>query len=297
MTLSIQLIQIPEAETVPKREFYLDGSKVDIGRDFAADICLPDMSEQMSRRHIQLMRLPDGGYTVIDLSTNGAKLNGKDLPSGEAHGLNDGDVIGILGYRLLVSLIARSGKVVETADDLMAGDPFETTTDFSAKEPLIANAEIEAYDNEPKRGFSDTVKDLDEDLMFDPFAEGPELREPVEPKRHFQQTPMSETETAENVEVMRLPHTLPSTTQIDALLRGQHYQENALEAVERALERFLDEVDPNILEDDYKLFIPPLMRRKKRFWAIHRRQFAKKKASGEFKRSFLALFAEEMRKQ
>lgn len=297
MTLSIQLIQIPEAETVPKREFYLDDPKVDIGRDFAADICLPDMSEQMSRRHIQLTRLPDGSYTVTDLSTNGAKLNGTDLSSGEARQLNDGDVIGILGYRLLVSIIAKSSEPADAAPDLMADDPFETATDFSANEPLIADAEIENYETEPERGFSDTVKDLDEDLMFDPFAEGPELREPVEPKRHFHQQPMPDAEPAEKVEVVRLPRPLQESREIDPLLRGHTYHEIALEAVERALERFLDEVDPNLLEDDYKMFIPVLMRRKKRFWAIHRRQFAKKKASGEFKRSFLALFAEEMRKQ
>ena len=44
MTLSIQLIQIPKSEIASQREFFLMGTEIKIGRDFAADICLPDLS-------------------------------------------------------------------------------------------------------------------------------------------------------------------------------------------------------------------------------------------------------------
>lgn len=297
MTLSIQLIQIPETETVPKREFYLDGPKVEIGRDYASDICLPDMSEKISRRHVVLNRLTAGGYTATDVSTNGVELNNSTMPRNEARPLRDGDILSFLGYKLLLSIVENARAEDTPGNDLLAHDPFETESDFSTTGPLLTDVEVEDVETEPDRGFSGTVRDLDDDLMFDPFADGPGMREAEEPKHHFNHKSSAEPKPVEQMELVNLPQPMHTGTDVDLALRGYTYQQTALEAVERTLERFFDEVDPNVLEEDYKMFIPRLMWGKKRFWAIHRRQFAKKKANGEFRRSFLALFAEEMRKQ
>ncbi|CUH78374.1 type VI secretion system FHA domain protein [Tritonibacter multivorans] len=313
MSLSLQLIQIPDTETVTKREYYPEGDLFEIGRDFDADICLPDMSGKMSRRHLRLTR-QGVVYSVIDISSNGAELNNTSMPRNEPQVLRDGDVLSFAGYKILLGIFKDLAPEPQPA---MNSERPKPQAVFSAirrangeaeMEPMLANEDVEEMSAEPERGFSETVVDLDEDLMFDPFADGPELRENNEAQRQFKKTTSGyfedyEEHEAETIEATptsgrtALPRPYRGTSELDARLRGFTYQEHALKAVEKALDRFLDEVDPNLLEDDYKEFIPRLLQRKKRYWGIHRRQFSKKKTSGEYRRMFLALFAEEMRKQ
>lgn len=318
MSLSLQLIQIPDAETVTKREYYPKGTPVEIGRDFDADICLPDMSEKMSRCHLRLTR-KGGIYSVTDISTNGADLNNASMPRNEPQVVRDGDVLSFAGYKILLGIVKDTDVAPEPEKPSTSERPepevafASSRQDRNAKklEPLLEDEDIEDLYPEPERGFSDTVVDLDEDLMFDPFADGPELRETEEDIRQFKKTrsmrfdddgpsSVDEAQTIEATPTERGQETLPrayrANAELDARLRGFTYQEHALQAVEKALERFLDEVDPNLLEEDYKEFIPRILRRNKRYWGIHRRQFAKKKTNGEYRRTFLALFAEEMRK-
>ena len=60
-----------------------------IGRSRECDIVLADSN--VSRRHAELRPLGDG-WTITDLgSTNGVRVNGRDLRANEPHGLNPGD--------------------------------------------------------------------------------------------------------------------------------------------------------------------------------------------------------------
>lgn len=313
MTLSVQLLQIPPSETVIKREYYLTGDTFSIGRDFGADICLPDLSETMSRRHLVVSRTPAGAYTINDCSANGASMNGAPLPPRVPQTLSDGDILSFAGYKLLF------GIVDQVLDDepisYRAEQRFEAETDFSDTRPILPDLEIEELPPEPEQCFSATEVDLDPDLMFDPFAEGPEMREPERPK--FRPTgaggpakacsaspppafddPVDMVDLDGSAGISRhrtaRPAAIPALP--DAHVGTVLYPEDVSEAMEQALERFLQELDPAVLQGDYDDYIPRLASRQKRYWTIHSRQFAKKKTSGEFRRTFRALFAEEMRK-
>ncbi|TQF00097.1 MAG: FHA domain-containing protein [Spiribacter salinus] len=293
MTLSVQLLQIPPTETVMKREFYLNGTSFTIGRDFASDICLPDLSETISQTHLIVGKTPSGSYTAVDTSTTGAMMNGQDLPPKQPQSLKDGDIISFAGYRLLFGIVETVRD--EKPESYFPEQKFVVETDISNDAPLLPDAEIEEAPPDPAPGFSAGELDLDPDLMFDPFAEGPEMREPPRPEPHPQPA-APKPAFADPVEVMEMTHYQTPPALQGSHLRATHYREQVSTAMEQALERFLNELDPTALQDDYDDYIPRLVNRQKRYWKIHSRQFAKKKANGEFKRTFLALFAEEMRK-
>lgn len=292
MTLSVQLVQIPKAERVPNREYYLSRQTIKIGRDYAADICLPDLSKTMSRTHVIISRKDNGEYTVTNTSANGATMNNAPLVAMQPQPLRDGDVISFAGYKLLIGIVETA-----TEDDAPRNVPdqrFEIETDLSANKPLLQNVEIEEFPPEPDKGFSQSYVDLDLDLMFDPFAEGPEMRDDLQPQAKIGR--MQDVDIAEAGPLQKMaPHMNQAVIQ-DTYVRATMYRENVSRAMELALDRFLTELDPNMLQEDYDAYISGFVSRKKRYWDIHRKQFAKKTATGEFRRNFMALFAEEMRK-
>lgn len=296
MTLSVQLIQIPSVETVARREFYLNSSTIKIGRDYSADICLPDISEKMSRVHLMIFRLDSGGYSVTDTSTNGTKLNNEALPIKEAQPLSDGDVLSFTGYRLLMGIV--ESAVADDSIELIPELTFDRETDISSTDPILSDQETEELSEEPNKGFSNSEVDMDSDLLFDPFAEGPSILESTDAEFAIQNKSLNETysEAGKTTEVSNIPQYAGKNSLQDIYARAGMRRENVVEAMERALEKFLDELDPNELQADYDDYIPMFARSKKRYWAIHRRQFNKKRANGEFRRTFMSLFAEEIRK-
>ncbi len=296
MTLSVQLIQIPPAETVPKREFYLNSPTIKIGREFSTDICLPDVSEVMSRVHVTIERLDDGRYTVTDTSTNGTKLNNDPLKPQEPQPVNDGDILSFAGYRLLMGIVQTTAT-----DDVIEFVPertFDQETDISSDAPILPDHDIEEMPVDPDTGFSQTELDLDADLLFDPFAEGPEIRASAEAEvaEGLRKEVAMEIDVSEKSQVSKMPAHPGATDLQDIYARAGMRRENVAQAMERALEKFLNELDPTLLQEDYDDYMPLFGNRKKRYWAIHLRQFNKKRSNGEFRRTFMSLFAEEMRK-
>ncbi len=92
----------PDPATPPpvgrsERLFPIDLPEMLIGRrDDRQDIRpeIPIRDPAVSRRHAQLLLLPDGGLAVLDLaSANGTAVNGVETPAGERHELNDGDTL------------------------------------------------------------------------------------------------------------------------------------------------------------------------------------------------------------
>ena len=81
--------------------------------------------------------------------------------------------------------------------------------------------------------------DLDPDLMFDPFAEGPEMREPPRAESHPQPA-AAEPAFAEPGEVMEMTRYQTAPALQNTHLRASLYREQVSTAMERALERFLD---------------------------------------------------------
>ena len=86
---------------VPERRFSLSGAEVRIGRRSESlhiepeiDLTGPPADPGVSRLHAVLIAGPDQNWSVVDAgSDNGIVVNGKDVPSGEAVPLRDGDRI------------------------------------------------------------------------------------------------------------------------------------------------------------------------------------------------------------
>jgi serine/threonine-protein kinase len=100
---------------VPERRFPLSGSEVRIGRRSVSrgiepeiDLTGPPTDSSVSRLHAKLVAGPDRSWSVVDLgSPNGIQVNGKDVPSGEAVSLRDGDRIHLGAWTMIT--ITRGG--------------------------------------------------------------------------------------------------------------------------------------------------------------------------------------------
>jgi hypothetical protein len=76
----------------PKSQWYLTGTSMIVGRDTNSDIQVDD--RQVSRRHAEINRTPQG-YTIRDMgSKNGTFLNGEPI-SGDPRPIRTGDEISI----------------------------------------------------------------------------------------------------------------------------------------------------------------------------------------------------------
>ena len=301
MTLSIQLIQIPKSEIASQREFFLMGTEIKIGRDFAADICLPDLSGQISRTHTVLKKTPEGSYKITNTSTNGTTLNGNDMSSQETLPVADGDIISLGDYRLLIGIVGGARPALPDISD--AEIVFETESDFSSKDALMPSEALEETVEFSDHKFTQAEVDFDQDLMFDPFSEGPRLDESSKDRARdigiaIAQRPEATVPTARSdIFDVISSNGAEMPTRHEVPMHPVLYRDQVLVAMELAFESFLSELDPEKLQSDYDDYIPMLVNRRKRYWKIHMSQFAKKRANGEFRRNFMALFAEEMWKK
>lgn len=103
MTISIQLVEVPENEKVPSRQIILPANGGTIGRAYDCTLVLPDFDRKLSRKHIRIDLSPQGSFQVTDLSINGATLNQQPLNRGIAQQINDGDILKLGDYTLLLS--------------------------------------------------------------------------------------------------------------------------------------------------------------------------------------------------
>lgn len=299
MTVSVQIIQAPPEETAPQREFYVNAFPASIGRDYAAAVSLPDLSNQMSRAHLMIFQLPSGGYQVSDVSTNGATLNGAPLARNTATPLVDGDVLAFTGYKLLIGILGAVAQ--DEAPPQQQNKPtLEIATDLSSEAPILADAAVEQARFEPEPTFSQSEIDLNPDLMFDPFADGPEIDESAA-KQDLEPAPEVGADAGAFTGLAQLPDlaqpSMSGPGAQDAMMRAMLLYRNMVnDAVERAFDRFIDDIDPAILQREYDAFLPLFGQRKARYWSIHLAQFAQRKARGQYRRNFMAMLAEEVRK-
>lgn len=90
------------------RPVAMRGGSITLGRGNENDLVLPDPDKTISKRHCAIED-QDGGVVVIDLSTNGTFLNYDPAPLGRVPTpLNDGDILTMGPYELLVSIPAHA---------------------------------------------------------------------------------------------------------------------------------------------------------------------------------------------
>lgn len=88
----------------------MNGPSLTIGRGEENDLMLPDPDRLISKRHCTIEN-HDGNIVVIDLSTNGTFLNYGKMALGKVPTpLNDGDILTMGPYELLVEIVASAAK-------------------------------------------------------------------------------------------------------------------------------------------------------------------------------------------
>lgn len=97
------------------------GNSISVGRSDANDLVLPDPDKVVSGRHCSIEN-QNGNVVVVDLSTNGTFLNyGKIALGNTPTPLNDGDILSIGTYELLVDIqVAAADPLADIAAPVAA---------------------------------------------------------------------------------------------------------------------------------------------------------------------------------
>lgn len=282
MTLSMQLLQIPEASIVERREFYLQDDSCEIGSGYDCDICLPDPSETMSATHLVISRTEDGAFAIMDTSQHGTALNEDLLPKNDAVYLNDGDVLGFCGYKVLIGIVGAIERQQEFESAPVL--EFRAETDLGSDGPLLSHVPSESTQALQSREFHQ--EQAGNDLLFDPFDDGLDSNADQNSMREDRprQAPFRGFEPR------------GSSAEAPAGWHAWQCKNGISSALERALDRFLAQVDPEAQEREYDELVPLFANRKKHYWQFYKRQFSKKRQNREFYLTFFALLDEEIGK-
>lgn len=331
MSISLQLVELPENEQVNSRQLSLPDTGGTIGRSFDCTIQLPDFNRTLSRVHAEIVKHPKGSYQIIDRSVNGVFVNGQLLGKGLRHFLADGDTIVMGAYTLLISDmeslfaaeeeppvlddvyseeldsksfsidsldIGEKSKVQESPQNL--GDYFDNKDDdFSEEANLFSKKNVLA----------------DDEFGFDPFEESPadsefEINEEKieEVSSHDEEIVMLE-EPNVSLQTSKSPNLLDEhqmlSDSIMALsqmvdqqklgLNSAIAHERLMECIDKAVDRFLEDLEPDHMEDVFNDYLTGWGNRDKKYWKLYRKNFIRKQERREFHRSFSALFLEELR--
>jgi hypothetical protein len=104
MPLTLQLVNETALPNGGAVSFQLSGKcAIAIGRAAHLDWTLPDPTRFISNKHCEI-RYEDGGYWLLDVSTNGTYLNGADRRMQAPHRLRNGDRFTVGHYLVAVTL-------------------------------------------------------------------------------------------------------------------------------------------------------------------------------------------------
>lgn len=309
MTISVHLISIPEQEVVSSRVVFLPENGGEFGRGPLCDISLPDQTKRISRVHGHIKR-SDKGYVIVDSSNNGSQLNERKLMSGKEYPLNDGDILKVENYTMLISTL-------DTAPNQTVSQPQDTHTDPSFSLDLEED-ELDFLDNEISPISKPEPAHFSTDNVFnsDPFSMDP--FEDLDPQEVVNNIEPNETPQAINsqppVSMEYLPVSSEATAEVSAsieqllqltkennqFLQNPNLQQQKLfEALEQTVDQFLTELAPTLLEKQFSDYMSHRLfsNKDKQYWRIYRKHFKHRQESGEYRRQFKAMFMENMQKQ
>jgi len=330
MSISLQLVELPENEQVNSRQMSLPDNGGTIGRSFDCTIQLPDFNRTLSRVHAEIVKHPKGAYQIIDRSVNGVYVNSQLLGKGSRHFLADGDTIVMGAYTLLISDmeslfseeeeppildnvysevdeqsfsvdsldIGKESKQTSSAHGV--GDYFEQTeNDPSEEANLFSKKNVLADDEFGFDPFEDTASDSE----FELNEEKPEKL--VDEDEHIvmiEETGVS-LESNQNSNLLNEHQVLnDSIMALSQMVEQQKLSlssavahERLMECLDKTVDRFLEELEPDHLEDVFNDYLTGWGNRDKKYWNLYRKNFIRKQERREFHRAFAALFLEELR--
>ena len=103
MSLTLSIVNVERLENGVPLQLVLERHGAIIGRSLHADWSLPDTRNHISSNHCEV-EFRDGGYVLIDTSTNGTFVNGAQARMAQPHPIAEGDEISIGHYRIVASL-------------------------------------------------------------------------------------------------------------------------------------------------------------------------------------------------
>ena len=331
MSISLQLVELPENEQVNSRQLSLPDTGGTIGRSFDCTIQLPDFNRTLSRIHAEIVKHPKGAYQIIDRSVNGVYVNGQLLGKGLRHFLADGDTIVMGAYTLLISdmesLFAEEEEP-PTLDNVYSEEVDEQSfsvesLDIGKKSKVQPSPQnvgdyFDAADNdfsEQSNLFSKKNVLADDEFGFDPFEDSSAGSEYELNEEKIEQVSSRDddivmleesnvslqTSSASNIldEHQVLSDSIMALSQMvdqqKMSLTSAIAHERLMECIDKAVDRFLEDLEPDHLEDVFNDYLTGWGNRDKKYWKLYRKNFIRKQERREFHRSFSALFLEELR--
>jgi len=304
MTISIQLVEIPENEQVANRQVVLPSAGGTIGRSYDCTLTLSDYGRTLSRQHLEISRASDGSYRVTDLSSHGSQLNQAPLQRGIAQRLADGDILKIAGYTLLVSDLSEPQQDSESLDKDTLGISAEKfdAANIGLNDPIDSAEEalFEAMDSPVASAFNADNVMLDDPFGYDPFEDDLAMQ-PQQAPQELSATPVagnSEIQVAGDQD-QQLSKGLAQLQQLIA--QQQQWQHSSLQhdklldCIHQALDKFLEEFDPAAMQSEFDDYISGWGSRDKRYWKLYQKKYQRKRDKGEYQQQFAALFMDALR--
>lgn len=114
MTLTLTIRNFDRLENGMPTEFVLHRRGALIGRSSTCDWSLPDARSYISSRHCEIA-YAEGGYLLIDTSTNGTYLNGASERMPAPHRIGHDDVFAVGQYEIVATLSGEAAVAAERA--------------------------------------------------------------------------------------------------------------------------------------------------------------------------------------
>ncbi|EEX40445.1 type VI secretion system-associated FHA domain protein [Vibrio furnissii] len=328
MTISFQIIDLPEDEQIGSRQVSLPVSGGTLGRSFECTIQLPDFQRTLSRVHADIQPHPKGGYQIIDRSTNGVFVNDVLVGKGESQRLSDGDRIVIGAYTLLVSdMDALLTRAPQPSDDTETASLNGVADSPFAASSVLDDSQDNAFGFAHLDEIQDAVQDetpfstenvLGDDLYgYDPFedderwvleqSQSEDTTEQIVLMPEATQfndsnhTPQHSVTVSDHRQIESLEN---SIEQLNSMLKQQQLsvaggidRERLMTCIESTLDKFLDNFNPSHLEDEFNDYLSGWGNKDKKYWALYKKQFQRKTERREFSRQFSSLLFEALREK
>ncbi len=318
MPLSIRIISSPDGESIAEWNKAFPEEGGDIGRAYGVTMQLGDARREVSSKHVVINKT-HRGYQVADNSTNGLFINGSSnaLGKGNQSVLNDGDVLDVGRYRLLVSCFIPDQARAQEFNELTQGngafgdDPFSSGHDLDMGqhfEPHVsqATAYISTTREKPvevEMRHSDVVEDdpfqvatthkktqrNDFNMNFsalddDPLAESDFQSTFLVSSKNDISPPISSSSQDRSVTQFRSSE--------------DRMQQQMDKALEMALNRLLTDISPQGLESMFDdLMAPRFWQSKPKYWDMYKRYFSRQMDNRDWQIKFHAYFQDAMRLQ
>ena len=299
--LSIQILQPPTNEPLQKREYLLGVGEHKIGSGFDNAIILSGKDKNILEHHVVFNIQSD--RVSFSISPKASVIhNGEKIKAARTISVIDGDILEIGEYRMLLCTgisHTESHKTQKSNPTLnLENNPFSQNLEESDRGPLLQNKATDPFLSSESNDFTETGLPLDFLGLYDPFEvdnngnSSANLKDSVlrrdtgdherPDKDHYEfRVPgyNHEKTVEEDVSVSLKEATIEEPSANVPIEHSKYYIN--VENIEQAIEKFLDSIDPNILELELSHYMGFFTNKKKRYWEIYKKQFLRKRHTRE----------------